>query len=260
MRRLTGRYFGPCIRVRRDSDNATTDIGFTVSGDLNVAGLLAFTGGASGFVATWYDQMDAAPLMRDIPEAQPQIVRSGVLLTMPTSRNRPVISTNGGIDSAGGQDMATATPAASLTFEQPFARSSVVTFEEPVGSEFFPILLESNNSPVELYETATGAYAMYAYDVDRFSAIIGITPGRSGVILEYYNRTDSWCLFNGVKRQGSVGAGGLGSNFLGIGGYGWLSGVRNIAALYGEVSVFPEGLSEADQNLLTADQKTYWGT
>jgi hypothetical protein len=50
-------YFGPAIRVRRDSDNALRDIGFTSDGQLDTVGLLDFVGvTGSGFVQTWYDQ------------------------------------------------------------------------------------------------------------------------------------------------------------------------------------------------------------
>jgi hypothetical protein len=44
-------YFGPAIRVRRDSDNALRDIGFTSDGQLDTVGLLDFVGvTGSGFV------------------------------------------------------------------------------------------------------------------------------------------------------------------------------------------------------------------
>jgi hypothetical protein len=50
-------YFGPAIRVRRDSDNTLRDIGFTSDGQLDTVGLLDFVGvTGSGFVKTWYDQ------------------------------------------------------------------------------------------------------------------------------------------------------------------------------------------------------------
>ena len=43
------------IRVRRASDNAEANIGFS-SGDLNTTVLTAFCSGTDGFVTTWYDQ------------------------------------------------------------------------------------------------------------------------------------------------------------------------------------------------------------
>jgi hypothetical protein len=44
LRKLRTAYTGPAIRVRRDSDNAEQDIGFTASGDLDTTALLAFGG------------------------------------------------------------------------------------------------------------------------------------------------------------------------------------------------------------------------
>jgi len=56
LRRLRNAYTGSCIRVRRSSDNAETDIGFTPTGVLDTVALLAHVGAGDGFVTTWYDQ------------------------------------------------------------------------------------------------------------------------------------------------------------------------------------------------------------
>jgi hypothetical protein len=49
-------YSGSAIRVRRSSDNAEQNIGFTTSGNLDEAALTTFCGAGDGFVTTWYDQ------------------------------------------------------------------------------------------------------------------------------------------------------------------------------------------------------------
>lgn len=54
VRRLAA-YTGPCIRVRRASDNAETDIGFA-NNRLNAFALEAFRGTSALFLVTWYDQ------------------------------------------------------------------------------------------------------------------------------------------------------------------------------------------------------------
>jgi hypothetical protein len=56
VRRLTSVYVGPCIKVQRTSDNTQQDIGFTSSGDLDVAALESFCAATDGYVVTWYDQ------------------------------------------------------------------------------------------------------------------------------------------------------------------------------------------------------------
>jgi len=77
-RKLRSAYSGSALRVRRSSDNAELDIGFTASGDLDTTALLAHTGAANGFVVTWYDQSGNG---RDVTQAtalaQAQIVVSG---------------------------------------------------------------------------------------------------------------------------------------------------------------------------------------
>ena len=84
LRRLTGSYTGKAINVRRDSDNAATDIGF-VNGALDTATLLAFVGSGSGYVTTWYNQGTAGSTgdqMQATATWQPAIVISGTLQTI----------------------------------------------------------------------------------------------------------------------------------------------------------------------------------
>jgi hypothetical protein len=67
-------------QVRRSPDNAELNIGFTASGDLDTAALLAFVGSGSGFVTTWYDQSGNG---RDATQTdstkQPRIVSNGIM-------------------------------------------------------------------------------------------------------------------------------------------------------------------------------------
>ncbi|WP_434107616.1 arabinofuranosidase catalytic domain-containing protein [Paraburkholderia caffeinilytica] len=264
LRRLRGGYAGPCVNVRRDSDNATQDISFTASGDLNVTALLAFVGNGNGYVTAWYDQTPGAShLVQGTAASQPQIVSAGALVKMLTFASRPGASTNGGTPNGpnptNGQDMATAQPAASLTFAQPFTRSSVISFPvAPAGATPNPVLLNSNSDPVALYDTGPGQLSMSVNG--GFTAISGITAGSAGVLLELFNQAASSCVSNSVTRTGSVGTGGTGSDFLGIGGHGWVSGERNFEAIYGEMIVFAQPLPASDRQALTTDQCGYWQT
>jgi hypothetical protein len=79
LRRLSSSYTGPCIRVRRSSDNAEQDIGF-VGRVLDTAALLSFVGAGDGFVTTWYEQkFNTNHPVQATTTAQPLIVSSGVL-------------------------------------------------------------------------------------------------------------------------------------------------------------------------------------
>jgi hypothetical protein len=74
-------YFGPAIRVRRDSDNTLRDIGFTSDGQLDTVGLLDFVGvTGSGFVQTWYDQSgNSNNATQATTGSQPRVVRNGII-------------------------------------------------------------------------------------------------------------------------------------------------------------------------------------
>ena len=76
-------YFGPAIRVRRDSDNTLRDIGFTSDGQLDTVGLLDFVGvTGSGFVTTWYDQSgNNNNATQATTGSQPLVISSGSVIT-----------------------------------------------------------------------------------------------------------------------------------------------------------------------------------
>jgi hypothetical protein len=80
LRKLRTAYSGSAIRVRRSSDNAEQDIGFS-GNDLDTTSLLTFVGAGDGFVVTWYDQQGANNLTQGSSVSQPQIVSSGSLIT-----------------------------------------------------------------------------------------------------------------------------------------------------------------------------------
>lgn len=66
------------VRVRRSSDNAEQDIGFSRN-ELDVAALLAFAGSSSCYVTTFYDQTSGAKNAVQATAAnQPRIVNAGV--------------------------------------------------------------------------------------------------------------------------------------------------------------------------------------
>lgn len=78
LRKLRTSYTGSAIRVRRDSDNAEQDIGFS-SNDLDTASLLSFVGSGNGFVTTWYDQQNNNNAQTLVLNEQLKIVSNGNL-------------------------------------------------------------------------------------------------------------------------------------------------------------------------------------
>ena len=92
VRKLRTAYTGSCLRVRRSSDNAETNIGFS-SGVLDTTTLTTFVGANNGFITTWYDQSGNARNQTQITTAnQPQIVSSGSVIVV---NSKPAYSLNG---------------------------------------------------------------------------------------------------------------------------------------------------------------------
>lgn len=80
IRKLRTAYTGSAIRVRRSSDNAEQDIGFS-GANIDTSALTSFCSGTNGFVTTWYDQSGNAKNATQTTAAnQPQIVSSGSYL------------------------------------------------------------------------------------------------------------------------------------------------------------------------------------
>ena len=81
LRKLRTAYTGSAIRVRRSSDNAEQNIGFTSSGNLDESALTTFCGAANGFVTTWYDQSgNGLNVTQSSATKQPQIVNAGAVI------------------------------------------------------------------------------------------------------------------------------------------------------------------------------------
>ena len=81
-RLLRGAYYGSsAIRVRRSSDNAELNIGFTTSGNLDETALTAFCGAGDGFVTTWYDQSgNSRNSIQTAAGNQPKVVTGGFVV------------------------------------------------------------------------------------------------------------------------------------------------------------------------------------
>jgi hypothetical protein len=93
VRRLSTDYTGPLLRVRRSSDNAELDIGYTNKNKLDVDALMAFVGSDSAFVPRWYSQKsEVSDAVQTSAIAQPRIVNAGV---MDTLSGRPTLIFDG---------------------------------------------------------------------------------------------------------------------------------------------------------------------
>jgi len=110
LRKVNSSYTGPCLTVRRSSDNATTNIGFfryTVDTDA----ILNFVGSGNGFVTTWFDQSGR-----------------GINVSQGTNANQPLIVNTGSLYTRGGKP--------SIYFiraNSNFLRSSTISVVQPIS-------------------------------------------------------------------------------------------------------------------------------
>ena len=80
VRRVFTAYQGPCLRVRRSSDQREADIGFAQT-DLDLVALETFADGFDCFVVAWYDQTGKGRhATQDVAALQPQLVEAGLAL------------------------------------------------------------------------------------------------------------------------------------------------------------------------------------
>jgi hypothetical protein len=142
LRKLTRAYTGSAIEVRRTNLDVA-DIGFTSTGELDTAALLAFTGtGAldNGFVTKWYDQSGNA---RNSTQAnalnQPQIVSAGSVIL---ENGKPAIRFDGS------NDFLNRTQSASSLFAINF---SVFAVNKVTGGSERKFIIESTSANSDVF-------------------------------------------------------------------------------------------------------------
>lgn len=243
LRRLRAAYSGSCIRVRRSSDNAEADIGFTSGGHLDTVALSAHVGAGAGFVTTFYDQTTGARnLTQPTAANQPRIMASGVFDTLTPGR--------AGIDCNGTTQMLLG---AAFTINQPFSRSGVVKFTSVAsGGNVY-----SDGLGNSLYFSAAGTLATYAGATTTVKT--GVAADTVATVLEIINGGSSEGRFNGAAAAMSQGSTFIARTNLG-GAYQGTVQSSWQRAIFSEHIIFPSLLSAGNRTFLEADQKTYWGT
>jgi len=89
LRLLRTGYSGQAIAVRRSTDDATTTIGFTAAGHLDINTLTTFANGGDVYVTTWFDQSGGTgDLTQSTASLQPLIVSAGAVIAGPDGRPR----------------------------------------------------------------------------------------------------------------------------------------------------------------------------
>jgi trimeric autotransporter adhesin len=242
LRRIRSAYTGPAVRVRRFSDNAEADIGFTSSGNLNTFDLLAFCGISSGFDATWYDQSgNGRNLTQATQAAQPRIVNAGMVDVL------------GGVPALVFDAVDDFMTAASWgTISQPFSHNGVISTGASYPS--FPSVVS----------TETGTPATTTFIETNFAALV-MNAGNNGpqAAIGFNERAVFTSIYNGGSSV--IAKNGTASGAVNPGSDGW-AGVRlngkagTFAGLrFQEVVLFDSALSTTDRQLLERNQGAYYG-
>ena len=94
VRLLDKDYSGSCMRIRRDSDDSETDIGFDGSGDLDTSAIATHCGSANGYLVTWMDQSgNGNDATQSTSGSQPQIYDGSAVIT---ENGKPLIQSASG--------------------------------------------------------------------------------------------------------------------------------------------------------------------
>lgn len=82
VRLLSSTYEGNCMEIRRESDNATQNIGFR-NNVLDTSAIATFCSGTNGYVRTWYDQSgNDKNVQQTTASRQPRIYYEGSVVTL----------------------------------------------------------------------------------------------------------------------------------------------------------------------------------
>lgn len=135
-RKLRAAYAGSAVRIRRSSDNAEQDIGFSGE-DFDAASAATFISGGSGYIVTWYDQSG-----------------NGLDATQATAGDQPIYDATGGPGSL---------PSMNFVSSDALRTSSSLDMVSYVTSQgtFFGVLTNPTSTGVVFAWNAVGTYPLY---------------------------------------------------------------------------------------------------
>lgn len=193
LRKLRTAYSGSAIRVRRSSDNAEQDIGFSGE-DLDTSSLEAFCGAGDGYVVAWYDQVGSSDMTQSTSTAQFKIVSSGSTIT---GTNSLPAADGSGVSAGGYTSTAGATQPNTLLFVAGLSSVTRSRLCDGSGSRQIVAVGEIGNTD-------------WSYFAGSFSASGGTPDTNDHVIDVLFNGASSdMYVDNVIVSSGSAGAGNL---------------------------------------------------
>lgn len=227
------------IRVRRDSDNAEQDIGFS-SGELDTGSLTSFISTNSGFVRTIYDQVGNQDAGQSTTTAQQRIVNTGTIETL----NSKTVSKYLGV---------TSTEQYSLTGITVSDYTIFVVYSALTVSNLSLILTSTSNSDSFFIRPDVG---QVFNRVDFTNASVTTTAMTANQVYSYCVIKNSSTELNSFWRDNvSIGTQTVTQNdptWTDICGY-------NHNAGFFELLIFDSVLDEADRNSINENMNIYYG-
>ena len=259
VRKLRAAYSGSAIRVRRASDNAEQNIGFSGS-DLDTSALATFCSGTDGFVVTWFDQSgNAKDVTQTTAANQPQIVSSGTVLTR---NSKPVVRFDGSNDYLGTTDTGLPTGAASY---------AIATYcdEASLSSGNYRTVFSYGNASI-----GSSVIPLFGDDFNLGNDAIGLTQygdayGIANQLQQYEllffnkpNTTGTWAMWFGAssatKSMTTNTSLQNGTNSFTIGSFSQPIGISSY--MKGDISeLIMWGDKSADRSGISTDINTYYG-
>ncbi len=267
VRKLMSRYSGPALNVRRSSDNATEDIGFTASGNLDTAGLLRFCGSSNCYVAKAYDQSgNGFDFVQGVASAQPVIVNAGTLATSGTT-GKPALQFNGS------QSLATIPGFFYYGFES--SVNAVANLSSSAAAWGHVVELANPVDPSQLNASSSVAilqnnqYPAFTYDRNNLIATAGASASSN---MTFGTPSSVWSVYDSWLQRMQVDGTVLQAQPLGftppyyqrfevnsIVTGNSLSGGSGITGQVSEVAMFPYAVGAEAISAIRAGQVSYFG-
>lgn len=242
LRKLRTEYSGDCVKVRRDSDNTTQNVGFDIDGIIDLSALITFVGSGNGYIDTWYDQSgNGINATQTVTASQPMIVNSGSAVLL---NSKPSISFDGvndwllvaGLSNTGDK----------VTM---FEYCQKNTSDGNASSRFFstyitgasPYDFGSESSFVIYYNNASSLISNMR-NSDAVS--ISHTKGDGVLIFACYDGNYKYISFNGGVRNKDAHVGDFGYQNARIGNYNGVGANNYLGGYVSELIVFNSDLTD----------------
>jgi hypothetical protein len=255
LRKLRTEYLGAAINVRRSSDSATQDIGFTASGDLDTVTLLAFVGTGNGFVRTWYDQSgNGRNAAQTILAWQPRIVSNG---TIETQNGKPTIR------QLTGRGFVASVPITGSTL----TANAVASLDEQGGNYYKGLMSISNDGNFDWASVPRGVLLLQVdiqasiagFRDSAYTSIVGITIGTQFVATNIFDGTNNTLWKDGIAGPTVASAGNFLTTLLSI-GERLVPGVSSPwIGTFSEAILFTSALSTTDRQTIERNQGQFYG-